>query len=197
MKKRNLILLGFLVVAAAQLAVPAWMIFEHEQVLKKGQVFKFRTRPVDPADAFRGRYVWLSLEPGMVQVSNAHQWKARQKAFAVLGTDSDGFAIVQRLESERPKNEAAVLVRVIWPNASKGEVNIQWPDLDRYYMSEDQAPTAEIAYRQRSTRTNRNCYVTVFVSDKRAVIKELYIENRPVHQWLIEHPEQIENQNQL
>ena len=55
MNKRNGILLGLVVVAAAQLAVPAWMIAGRELTLREGQVFKFRTRPVDPADAFRGR----------------------------------------------------------------------------------------------------------------------------------------------
>lgn len=184
MNTRKLILLGFAVVVAAQLAVPAWMIAQHEQTLGNGQVFKFKTRPVDPADAFRGRYVWLSLEPSSVQVPNVHQWRSRQKAFAVLGADSDGFATVKRLDPAEPKGEPAVLVRVMWPDLKEGKVTIQWPGLDRYYMTEDKAPAAETAYREHSFRTNRDCHVTVRVHGSRAVIENLFIEDQPIHQWL-------------
>ena len=95
MHKRNLMLLGFALVAAAQLAVPAWLIVERERTLRDGQVFKFKTRPIDPVDAFRGRYVWLGLEPDAVKVADVNAWSHDQKAFAVLGTDTNGFAIVE------------------------------------------------------------------------------------------------------
>ena len=191
MNKRSLILLGFAVVMAAQLAVPAWMIVDHERTLAKGQLFKFRTRPVDPADAFRGRYVWLSLEPHAVRVPNIQQWRSRQKAFAVLETDLNGFAVVKRLDTAKPKGEPAILVHVTWPDVRTGEVNIQWPGLDRYYMAEDKAPGAETAYREHSLRTNRACHVAVRVQGTRAVIENLFIDDQPIHRWLIEHPNRL------
>ena len=188
MGKRNLILLGFAAVVAAQLAVPAWMIIERERTLRDGQVFKFRTRPVDPADAFRGRYVWLSLEPATVKVPEVGQWHYNQKAFAVLGSDTNGFAVVKRLERVKPLNEIAVPVRTRWFNDNTREANLEWFGLDRYYLEEGKAPRAEAAYRQHSVRTNQTCHVTVRVLGAHAVIEELFIEGQPIHAWLREHP---------
>ena len=188
MNKRNLLLLGFAVVIAAQLAVPAWLIIEREWVLRDGQVFKFKTRPIDPADAFRGRYVWLGLEPDKVKVPDADQWHYDTPAFAVLGTNAAGFAVVQRLERVRPAQVAAVQVHVRWADTRQGEVTILWPGLDRYYMTEKKAPAAEVAYREHSVRTNQACHVTVRVRNGHAVLEELFIADQPIHAWLKQHP---------
>lgn len=187
MNKRSLLLLGFAVVVAAQLAVPAWMIIGHEWTLREGRVFKFRTRPVDPADAFRGRYVWLGLEPVAVKVPDANSWPNNTAAFAVLGTDSNGFAVVKALTRDRPKNAAVVAVRTAWSDVNRGEIHINLPGLDRYYLAEDKAPAADEAYRAHSRRTNPACYVTVRILGTHALIENLYIENQPIHEWLRTH----------
>ncbi|MEI7437063.1 MAG: GDYXXLXY domain-containing protein [bacterium] len=187
MHKRNLILLGLVVVVAAQLAVPAWMIIDRELTLREGFVFKFKTRPVDPVDAFRGRYVWLNLEPGVVKVTDVKQWGYNQKAFAVLGTDSNGFATVEQLERVAPDGKAAVPVRVSYPGVKDGQVQINWMGLDRFYMTEQKAPAAEAAYREHSRRTNQTCHVTVRVRGRRAVLENLFVEDQPIHDWLKTH----------
>jgi len=184
MNKRNLILLGFIVAAAAQIAVPGWMILEHERTLREGRIYNFKTRPVDPVDAFRGRYVWLSLEPGVVKVPDVDQWRYNQKAFAVLGTDSNGFATVERLEHSAPDSCRAVPVHVSYPDIKNGEVHINWMDLDRFYLTEEKAPAAERAYREQSRRTNQTCRVTVRVRGTQAVIENLFVENQPIRDWL-------------
>ena len=188
MSKRKLLLFSFAAVVAAQLAVPAWMIIDRERTLRYGQVFKFRTRPVDPADAFRGRYVWLGLEPQAVKVPADSHWLYNQKAFAVLGADTNGFAVVKRLERCKPLNEPAVPVRTRWFDDKKGEANLDWSVLDHYYMEEGKAPGAEAAYWRHSNLTNRTCHVTVRVLGASAVIEDLFIEGQPVHEWLRKHP---------
>lgn len=50
-----------------QLAVPAFMIVRREHALSMGRAFKFRTAPVDPYDAYRGRYVALNFEAATVK----------------------------------------------------------------------------------------------------------------------------------
>ena len=184
MNKRNLLLLGFAVVVAAQLAVPAWLIVEREWTLREGRVVKFRTRPVDPADAFRGRYVWLGLEPAAVKVPDANLWSSGQKGYAVLGTDTNGFATVERLEREAPAGVVAVPVHVSWPDLKQGELHLEWTGLDRFYMTEEKAPAAEEAYRAHSRRTNQTCHVTVRIRGTCAVIENLYIDNQPILEWL-------------
>ena len=189
MNKRYWILLGLALAAVAQWAVPASMIVQHERTLRDGQVFKFKTRPVDPADAFRGRYVWLSLEPNVVKVPDIDRWSYDQKAFAVLDTDTNGFAIVKRLDNTPPAGETAVQVRAEWADVRSNNVHIHWPELDRYYMAEDKAPAAETAYRKHSVRTNQACHVTVRVLGPHAVIENLFIEDQPIHAWLLKEKE--------
>ena len=57
MKMLRILIFG--VVALAQLAVPATMVWQRDQTLKQGRVWKFRTAPVDPVDVIRGRYIAL------------------------------------------------------------------------------------------------------------------------------------------
>ena len=52
----------FVTVAFLQLLIPIQMITSRERILDKGTLYKFRTRPVDPYDAFRGKYVALSID---------------------------------------------------------------------------------------------------------------------------------------
>ena len=51
----------FIPIGLAQLAVPGWMIYKHESVMREGAVYKFRTAPIDPRDPFRGEYVVLDF----------------------------------------------------------------------------------------------------------------------------------------
>ncbi len=185
MNKRNLIGLGFVIAVLAQLWVPAWMILQRERTLREGEVYKFKTQPVDPADAFRGRYVWLRLQPDTVQVPDSGPWEYRQKAFAVLATGTDGYAMVKRLERTKPVGEPALKVRVGWSDGKN--VHINWEGLDRYYMTEDKAPAAETAYREHNRTTNQNCYITVRVLGSSGILENLYIDNQPIQAWLRGH----------
>jgi len=151
-------------------------------------VFKFKTQPVDPADTFRGRYLLFSLEPNSIKVPDVSQWRYNQKAYAVLGTDTNGFASVQRLERAMPKDNPVVPVYVGWTDIKKGEVHINWSGLDRYYLTEEKAPVAETAYREHSRRTNQTCHVTIRIRGTCAVIDNLFVENTPIHDWLKTHP---------
>jgi uncharacterized membrane-anchored protein len=187
MNKPSWLLPAFALVVAAQLAVLASMIIGHELTLRDGLMFKFRTEPVDPADAFRGRYVWVNLEPDVIRLPDVDRWHPDEKAFAVLGTDTNGFAIVKRLERTAPGDEPAVQVRTSWSDVEKGDVYFRWPGLDRYYMTESKAPAAETAYWQHNRRTNQACYVTVRVRGPHAIIENLYIEDQPVNDWLRDH----------
>ena len=61
--KNNKYIIGlFLCLFAVQIAVPVYMIVNREKTLVLGKQFKFHTVPVDPYDAFRGRYVALAVQ---------------------------------------------------------------------------------------------------------------------------------------
>ena len=63
----RMIFFGLLIVA--QVAVPLQMIQQRETVLREGELFRFKTEPIDPADPFQGRYVWLQIEDDFVPIS--------------------------------------------------------------------------------------------------------------------------------
>ena len=189
MNSKGILLLALGVTAAAQLAVPGWMIYQRERTLREGVQFKFRTQPVDPEDAFRGRYVWVRLEPDTANVRNAGRWESGQKAYAVLGVGSNGFATVVQLDAAPPAGASSVPVRVGWSESRERQVHFSWP-LDRYYMEERQAPAAETAYRQHSVRTNQDCYVTVRVRGDSAVLEDLFIAGKPIREFLATLPKE-------
>ena len=184
MNRGRMTLIGLGVVVLLQLAVPAWMVLDRERTLRLGEVYRFRTRPVDPVDAFRGRYVWVSLAPANVTLRAVNPWRYGQKAFAVLTTDPEGFATVERLERKRPDGEPALPVRVRGANVNTGEVGIEWSGLDRFYMNERKAPAAEYAYREHSRTNHPACHVTVRVRGARGVMENLFVEDQPIHDWL-------------
>ena len=81
-----------------QLAIPIQTIFCYQKILRHGEMLKLRTRPVDPGDVFRGRYVALAFDEDHLNTDNQNQWEPGQKAYAILEKDGEGFAKVNRLE---------------------------------------------------------------------------------------------------
>jgi uncharacterized membrane-anchored protein len=96
----------FAVVAVVQLAVPASLIVRHELTLQQGQMFKFKTAPVDPYDAFRGRYVALRFEQNVAPVVAGEKLACGQKGYATLETDKDGFAKLHRRQRHAASRQA-------------------------------------------------------------------------------------------
>jgi uncharacterized membrane-anchored protein len=183
MNRQSLLVPAFVLVVAAQLAVPAWMIVGRELTLSRGTQFKFRTQPVDPADYFRGRYVQLRLEPDRAKSSAGADWRRGRRAYAALSTDSNGYASVTWVSLNPPRCSDYVAVRVGWVHRGGTDVQIDWP-MDRFYMEESKAPAAENAYRQHSSATNSNCHVTVRVLNGNAVVEDLYIDGKPIGEYL-------------
>lgn len=180
--KTSRIRLGcFAIMAAAQLAVPAWMIASRERTLATGEVFKFHTLPVDPYDALRGRYVWLRIDQDSMPVPAGAQWKRGQEVFATIDTDTNGFSRLGGLCATRPDGRPYLTVRI---NQIYGQTAYLHVPLDRYYMEERLAPAAEKAYREHSRGSQRDAYITARIRDGVAVIENLWIDGVPIHEYL-------------
>ncbi len=82
----------FAAMALLQLAAPASMIYSREHTLAKGEEFKFRTAPVDPYDAFRGRYVALSFDDNQAALAPGVTAVFGQTVYATIEVGGDGFA---------------------------------------------------------------------------------------------------------
>lgn len=172
MKKLSLIILGILI--AAQFAVPFSMIQSRENILRNGDLFKFKTRPIDPADPFQGRYVRLAID---AYIKNRDDQptpiNARPKVYASIEPDVDGFAHFSEWSLEKPKGTKYLRTRIhYFPNNG---IDIDIP-FDRYYMDEAKAPRAEQLARE-STRST-NCWVAVRILNGKAVIEDVFAEGQ-------------------
>jgi uncharacterized membrane-anchored protein len=169
-------LILFTLVACAQLAVPASLIWKREQTLRHGRVWKFRTAPVDPVDAFRGRYVALEFEAEAQQISPPPNAQSGQTVFITLREDAEGFAAIDQVLPSLPDSNDFI----------EGHVHgttIALP-FDKYWVTERDAPAAEAAYRAQSTREKRNAFVTVRVFKGDAALEQLYLDGLPLGEYL-------------
>jgi uncharacterized membrane-anchored protein len=187
---KNIKLILFAVFAIVSVAAPLSIIWKHEAALRYGKEYKFRTAPVDPHDAFRGKYVTLSFQDEWVSSDAAGELRLGKAAYVRLTADRDGFAkpaevIIQPLTGPD-------VIRV--DQARRNMRDQQWGwfvsyPFNRYYLPEDIAPLAEQLYRRANTRAadadrqpKVETYVTVSVYKGVGVLKELYLNGVPVRE---------------
>lgn len=169
----------FVLVALAQLSVPALMAWGRVQTLARGRVWKFKTAPVDPVDAVRGRYVMLRFDAE--DFTQAEQLKSADLVYAILKEGADGFAQVDHLSfSPDPADSAMKVEPGGWWQERQ---HIVFP-LRYFWLTEKNAPAAETAYRENSRRGQQNAYVTVRIRNGDAALEQLYIDNQPLADYL-------------
>ena len=168
----------FAAMALLQLAAPAGMILSRERTLAQGEAFKFRTAPVDPYDAFRGRYVSLRIENAEAAWPQAKAAAYGQTVYATIETGDDGFARFGAAFPSRPKDKPYLKVQAGVAD-DKGGISLELP-FDRFYMEEGKAPAAEKAYQEHNRRGAQDAYVVLRVLDGAGVIENLFVGGMPI-----------------
>lgn len=188
MKARRLQFLLFVVVAVAQLAVAGGAIIRSELALRTGEVFRFRIQPVDPVDAFRGRYVAIRFALDRAPAPEGLELRHNQWVFVPLQVDSDGLAVFGPATLDRPASGAYLRLRSggVYPDEEGQRRAWVTMPFNRYYMDENLAPEAERAV-WGGPRGQREALVTVRVRNGVGVLEELYIDDVPIHRWLEDH----------
>ncbi len=185
---KNLLAIGVLLAAAAQLAVPASMLRGRERTLREGEVFLFACAPVDPYDAFRGRYVRLSVNAQDVPLAGEPFGTRRKRAlFASLGRDGNGFAVVTGASRTRPPAGAFVRAEA-WVRPHEATVSIR-PPIDRYYLPEHEAPAAERAYAEHARADRGAAVAVVRVRNGDLVVEDVRIDGVPLREWVARRAE--------
>lgn len=175
----------FVVMVAAQLAVPVSMIAQRELTLRQGVEYRFRCAPVDPYDAFRGKYVAINVTLDGDLMWKGTPLRVNQTVFVALETDEEGFARAQSILLTPPESGDYIQAKVSWGSSGEEEVPLLFP-FDRYYMEESIAPEAERAYRAAPRTEDNPTYITVRVRSGKSVLDELYISGVPVREYLEE-----------
>lgn len=189
MKRKWLVVL-FAILALIQLAVPASLIVNREVVLRTGRRFKFKVMPIDPYDAFRGRYVDLGFEQDEAPNPPRTSYRQGQMVYALLAEDADGFAFFTGLSTARPAGDSYLRTKIAFirwqPDRTVGDtVHLQLP-FDRYYTEEKAAPAVERAMPPGRAEGVKEAYVTVRIMAGQAVLEELFMEGESVRKLIRE-----------
>lgn len=190
MKNKKIIIILFVIVALVQLYVPAKMIFDSENVLKKGVAYKFEAAPVDPNDPFRGKFINLRFKENSIQVADQSEWKDNEQVYVILGKNNEGYAKIAYITKEIPKNTSDYVkasIDIVSDDKSN-MVYVEYP-FDRYYMEETKAYEAELTYNEAIRDTAiHDTYALVYVKNGEAVLQDILIDD-------ISIKEIVENRN--
>ena len=111
--------LGLFVVAAlVQLAVAGGAIVKSELALRTGEAFRFRIQPVDPVDAFRGRYVAIRFAADRAPAPDHLNIKSGKRVFLPIEIDAEGYAVFGQASAEKPMSGPYLRLRAggIYPD---------------------------------------------------------------------------------
>ncbi len=176
----------FIGLCALYLAVPASMIWQQERILRHGAVYRFRLQPVDPADAFRGRYLDLNLSIPEFPVADPSNYQYGQKAFVSLEKNKAGYAQFLDIHREAPANRDYLAVRV--DHVASGSVFLSLSDeVTRYYLNEKLAPLADKWYMELLSRTESEevpVSIDLRVRKGKALVERVYFEDTPVEEYI-------------
>lgn len=169
--------LFFVAAVVAQWFVPMQMIYRQEDILSTGKVFKFKTAPVDPYDAFRGKYIYLNYDQTTVSVPNLKKYKSNDEIFVLL-KDSAGYALATSISKIQPKSGDYVKAKIGWVDQLNPRklISIEYP-FNRFYMNEYKAKPAETAYAESNRNPNTITYALIAVKEGEAIVKDVLIND--------------------
>ncbi len=179
MKQARMLLL--IVIAILQLSVPLYMAWHWENILQTGEKFYWQTAPVDPYDAFKGRYMDLRFQQAAGPRLDNTAWLYGQTAYAWIDRDSQNHAYIRGISRAVPPHSAYIQVKI--SSVQDDIIQVELP-FKRYYLPEDLTTAAETAYREHAGTT---AVAAVRLKDGYGVIEQLYINNQPLSEFL-QHP---------
>jgi uncharacterized membrane-anchored protein len=194
MKNKSIYLILFIAVVIAQWLIPIVMISHQEDTLSTGKIFKFKTEPVDPYDAFRGKYISLRFKEDRAKINKETKKLNYGDAIFVTFIDSSGYALVDAVLVREPKDtQIYVKAKVSYVDNSillnskvkqpRFSIHINYP-FERYYMNETKAPMAETAYRENNQQTKDNVYAQVAIKNGVGIVKDVIIDGVPIKDYV-------------
>ncbi len=183
-------LIAFVLVMMAYLWVPISTITQQEKILKNGTLYKFRPQPIDPYDAFRGRFIYANIpNPALPIPPEESKFTDGQKVYLALARDTAGYAYFEGLSNYKPQDRDYLQAQVQRVGEEKIWVDLP-PSLQKYYLNEKLAPLAEARYNEilRSRRDTENPTAGVVLDVKiwkgKALMEKLYFNGQEAEAYL-------------
>lgn len=166
----------FVLLALAQVYIPANMIWQQQKTITNGKAFRFETAPVDPNDPFRGKYITLQFTAEDYYSDHISSLPGDGKIFVLLGEDEKGLAKIEDVQSVKPENTSDYFV---------AEIDYKYPDenllrlifpFDKYYMEESKAYEAELAHRRSRRDSTQLTYALVMINDGKTALEDVVLD---------------------
>ncbi|MCK8521564.1 GDYXXLXY domain-containing protein [Aquimarina sp. D1M17] len=174
--------IGFMLLALVQVFIPSQMIWQQEDILESGTLYKFKTMPIDPNDPFRGKYITLNYEENSIKIADT-SYRYGDKILIYLDKDRQGFAKVTSITKELSEAKGEYVRGEVTGNYN-GVINFELP-FNRFYMEESKAYDAEKAYRTVNRDSLvQNVYAEVYVKEGESVLRNVIIEGVPIQEYV-------------
>lgn len=210
MKAKYIIIALFSLLMMVQFYVPLSMIVSNEEVLEEGETLLFRTRPIDPFDPFRGKYVTLSYTDDRISSSDT-TWERFDEVYVTFKKDTNGYSYPDSLYRNVPNEQTylkTTVKRAYHSYKREGlKVYLTYP-FTRLYMNENKALEAEKAFNEanrsnrrnwwgrRDTTNQKEAYGAVKIKDGKAVLENVYIDGVTLKEVAEKRIEEIKMQEQ-
>jgi uncharacterized membrane-anchored protein len=178
---KKIIVALFVLMCLAQWIVPGKMVYDSENTIAEGTLYKFKTAPVDPSDPMRGKYITLNFQENFFQFTDSAEWRSGDQIFVTFTTDSAGFAVPEQIYHTKPDAGSYLETVVEQVYYYKGDHKV-WYKLpfDRFYMEESKAPQAEQLYWKAQRDSLQIVYALVSIGQGQAVLQDVIINDRPI-----------------
>ncbi len=193
-QKKIFIFLGVVVI---MLSVPLYLMVSSENLLseKDEHVYKFRLKPIDPHDMMRGKYIRLLYQGSdNIKILDTNDvFKPGDAVHVSVIRDSSGFAHFEYAHAnvpDAPNYFTTTVGYTLRDRVFGRSMHIMVP-FDRYYLQEEFAQQAEDTYR--SLARTDDMYVLVVIKNGEHVMKELYVNDIPLPQYLREHKNEYDS----
>jgi uncharacterized membrane-anchored protein len=174
---------AFVVMVVAQWFVPGKMILDQEVALTEGVAYKFKTRPIDPSDPLRGKYILLQYELDKAPLVGDPAIDWEDQVYVYIEKDGEGFAKATKA-SKTNLNIAQDYILATARNNYSDTVYFNLP-FTRFYMEESKAYPAEILVRQANRDSLLDTsYGLVYVKDNVAVLENVFVNNIPIKEYV-------------
>ena len=148
-----------------------------DDILNTGKIVKFQCEPIDPNDPFRGKYITLNFKENRIKVKNLKEWNSNETIFAKIETSKDGFAKIKSISRTEPTDNSIYLkLKINYIADYENKIYLDFP-FNRFYMNENKAKNAEIAYAKSTLDSTKIAYALVATKNGEAVIKDVLIDN--------------------
>lgn len=174
-------LIAFLALATIQWAIPARIIIKKNEVLEKGQSFKFQTEPVDPSNPFKGKYITLNFTENSFTDTGQNHF-GDEEVFVSVSTGPGGYAVVNAVSTMEPGGHTSYVKAKIYSTSRRDDsttIFLDYP-FDEFYMDEFKAPQAENIYRDSNRNSSNKTYALVKIWKGQAVIEDVLINGIPI-----------------